>query len=142
MMTFAYPVDLAEDDTGLFTAVMPDVRSAHTEGETRAEALAHAADALESALSIYIDNGEDLPAPSPARGRPLVCPSAGGALKLHIYQAMRDQKIRKAELARRMQVKPMAIHRLLDLCHNSTTDQLEAALKALGLRVRITADAA
>jgi len=141
MMVFAYPVVLTKESDG-YTAVMPDVHAAHTEGDTRAEALARAADALETALSFYIDKNEDLPAPSPVRGRPVVVPSAGGALKLHIYQAMRDQKVSKAELARRMKVRPYQIQRLLDLCHNSTTDQLEAALKALGVRVRITAEAA
>jgi antitoxin HicB len=137
-MSFAYPVDLEEEKPGLWIAIMPDVPGAHTQGDNRADALRHAVDALESALAHVVDSNLDLPQPSPARGRPAVVPRVRATLKLHIYDAMRRRNVRKAELARRLKVKPFQIERLLDLMHNSTIDQLDAALRALGVRIKTT----
>jgi antitoxin HicB len=136
MTMFAYPVDLSKDTNGTILAVVPDVQGCHTFGDTGAEALARAVDALESALAHVIDRNLDLPPPSPARGRPVVVPSVRATLKLHIYDAMRRRGVRKAELARRLKVKPFQVERLLDLMHNSTIDQLDAALRALGVRIK------
>ncbi|MGQ0677346.1 MAG: hypothetical protein ACT4N4_14845, partial [Rhodospirillales bacterium] len=141
MTSFAYPVDVKQEKRGLWTAVMPDVPSAHTQGADRADALRHAVDALEGALGLVMRRGDDVPAPSPARGRPLAVPSARAALKLHIYDAMRRRKLRKADLARRLGVRPFQVERLLDVRHNSTIGQLDAALNALGVRIR-TSEAA
>lgn len=136
MTSFAFPVDLEEEKKGLWTAVMPDVPSAYTQGEDRAASLRHAVDALEGALGLLMERGDDIPAPSPARGRPIVVPSTRAALKLHIYEAMRRRKLRKADLARLLGMRPSLVDRLLDVRHNSTIDQLDAALKALGVRIK------
>lgn len=138
MTMFAFPVDLSNDTNGTVLAIVPDVHGCHTFGDTRAEALTHAVDALETALAHAVDSNLDLPQPSPARGRPVVVPSVRATLKLHIYDAMRRRKMRKSELARRLKVKPFQIERLLDLMHNSTIDQLDAALRALGVRIKTT----
>lgn len=60
-----YPVTLTPDgDTILLT--FPDVPEAITFGADEDEALLKAADALETALSFYVDTGKPLPAPSRA----------------------------------------------------------------------------
>jgi len=141
MTMFAYPVDLSKDTNGTILAVVPDVQGCHTFGDTRTEALVHAVDALETALAHVVDSNLELPQPSPARGRPVVVPNVRATLKLHIYDAMRQRNVRKAELARRLKVKPFQVERLLDLMHNSTIDQLDAALKALGVRIKTMAAA-
>jgi antitoxin HicB len=122
----------------MWTAVMTDVPSAHTQVEDRADALRHAVDALEGALGLLMTRGGDIPAPSPARGRPVVVPSTRAALKLHIYDAMRRRGMRKANLARLLGMRPSLVDRLLDVRHNSTIDQLDAALRALGVRIKTT----
>jgi len=101
-------------------------------------------DALETALSFYTDEGQDLPrASKPKRGQRTVRPSALAGIKLGIYQTMRDEGVRKSELARRLGWHMPQVDRLLDLRHASRLDQAEAALRALGkgIEVRI-ADAA
>jgi antitoxin HicB len=138
MTGFAYPVDLEQEKKGLWAAVMPDVPSAHTQGDDRADALRHAVDALEGALGLLMARGGEIPSPSPARGRPVVVPSTRAALKLHIYDAMRRRKLRKADLARMLGMRPSLVDRLLDVRHNSTIDQLDAALRALGVRIKTT----
>jgi len=69
-----YPVDLSPAEEGGFVVTFPDVPEAITQGDTRDEALLAAKDALETALSMYVDNRRDLPRPGAARGRPVVRP--------------------------------------------------------------------
>jgi antitoxin HicB len=139
---FEYPVQITKESNGTYTVSFPDVPEAHTFGDTRDEALERAAEALETALSFYIDDAKDLPKASAIRGRPVVSPSLIGEMKLGIYKAMRDAKIRKTDLARRMGVALMQIDRLLDLTHSSRVEQLEAAYGALGKRVHVELEAA
>lgn len=131
---FDYPVVLEPDDNDTMLVTFPDVPGAITYGDDEQEAMGHAVDALESILSAMIADREDIPAPSPANGRPTVAPSLLGALKLSVYQAMRARGWRKADLARAMGLNPRQIDRLLDLRHASTVAQLEQAMWVCGRR--------
>ena len=99
---FDYPVTLNPDgDTVLVT--FADVPEALTFGGDEEEALLHAVDALETALSFYVEARKPLPVASkPRRGQRTVRPSALEGAKLGLYQAMTEQGIKKAELARRL----------------------------------------
>lgn len=133
MWTADYPVELTSDTNGSVLVRFPDVPEAHTFGEDEDEALLRAVDALETALSFYTDGGRDLPKAGKARrGQRTVRPSALAGIKLAIYQTMRDQGVRKAELARRLGWHMPQVDRLLDLNHASRLDQAEAAAAALG----------
>ena len=62
-----------------------------------------AEDALESALAMYIAAKEPLPASSEAEaGEQMVALSALGMAKTALYDAMREQGVGRAELARRL----------------------------------------
>lgn len=123
-----------DDGATAVTVTFRDVPEAVTNGPTEASALAEAVDALDAALSIYVDEGEPLPSPSPAReGEVCVAPSLGYALKLAVYQAMQQADVKPAELARRMGVDHKAIsQRMLRRGHRTSAAQVEAALAALG----------
>jgi antitoxin HicB len=136
---FNYPVTLVPDD-GTVLVTFPDVPEAITFGADEAEALMYAVDALETALSFYVDTRKPLPVASKAkRGQHTVSPSALECAKLGVYQTMTEQGIKKAELARRLGWHMPQVDRLFDLRHASKMDQLEAAANALGkhLEVRI-----
>jgi antitoxin HicB len=136
---FDYPVTLTPDgDTVLVTFV--DVPEAVTFGADEDEALMQAVDALETALSFYVDARKPLPVPSkPKRGQRVVRPSALEGAKLGVYRAMTEQGIKKSELARRLGWHLPQVDRLFDLRHASRLDQIEAAARVLGrqLEVRI-----
>ncbi|HYI46981.1 MAG TPA: type II toxin-antitoxin system HicB family antitoxin [Allosphingosinicella sp.] len=134
---FKYPVRLEPDDNDTILVTFPDVPGAITFGETEAEALAHAVDALESILSVMIADRRDIPLPSPAEGRPTVAPTLLGSLKVILYLAMRARGWRKADLARALDMDPRLVDRLLDLRHRSTVTQLDAALQACGARYEV-----
>jgi antitoxin HicB len=138
MEEFAYPVVLSPAAEGGFVVSFQDVPEALTQGEDEAEALVRAVDALETALEFYVAEGKPLPRPSAAkRAQALVRPPALSCLKLAVYGAMADQKVRKTDLAKRLGWHLMQIDRLLDLEHASRIDQVEAALAALGRQVTI-----
>jgi antitoxin HicB len=134
-----YPAILTPAEEGGFIVTFPDVPEAITQGEDEEEALLYAVDALETALSLYVDKRCPLPAPSDPKGRPTVRPSALECAKLGVYQAMVEQGVRKAELAWRLGWHPPQVDRLFDLRHASRLDQIEAAARALGrdLEVRV-----
>ncbi|MHB8763922.1 MAG: type II toxin-antitoxin system HicB family antitoxin [Deferrisomatales bacterium] len=134
---FDYPVVLAEQPEGGFVATFPDVPEAVTQGEDADEALLYAVDALEAALSFYVEGRKPLPEPSAAEGRPTVRPSALDCAKLGVYREMLAQGLRKADLARRLNWHLPQVDRLFKLSHASRLDQLEAAARALGKRMDV-----
>ena len=132
----AYPATLMPDPDGGFTVTFRDVPEAITEGDSREEALLRAEDALESALAMYVAAKEALPVPSAAQpGKAIVPLSALGMAKAALYEAMRDQGVGRAELARRLRWHLPQVARTLDLRHASKMEQVETALAALGLRL-------
>ncbi len=136
---FDYPVTLIPDGGTVLVSFI-DVPEAITFGADEDEALLQAVDALETALSFYVEARKPLPAASkPRRGQRTVRPSALEGAKLGVYQAMTEQGIKKAELARRLGWHMPQVDRLFDLRHASRLDQIEAAARALGrhLEVRV-----
>lgn len=135
---FDYPVILTPDDNDTVLVTFPDVPEAITFGADEEEALLQAVDALESALSFYVEARQPLPVPSkPKRRQRTVRPSALEAAKLGVYQAMMDQGIKKAELARRLGWHMPQVDRLFDLRHASRLDQIEAAARVLGRQLEV-----
>ena len=133
-----YPVTLVPDSNDTILVDFVDIPEAHTFGEDADEALMRAVDALESALSAYIDLRRDIPIPSqPKRGQRVVSMPPLLEAKVQLYSAMRAAGVGKAELARRLNCHLPQVDRLLDLTHNSHLDQVEAALRAVGKRIEI-----
>jgi antitoxin HicB len=132
-----YPVKLERDSNGTILVSFRDVPEAHTFGDDREEALARAVDALETALVGYVEDRRTIPEPSPFRRGPYVALPALTEAKLALYSAMRAGRIRKTELARRLNCHLPQVDRLLDLRHGSRLDQLEAAFRALGKELSV-----
>jgi len=134
-----YPATVKRDgDT--FVILFPDLPFAHTNGDTREDALAHAPDALHTAISMLMEKNLDIPAPSKVRRKNVVLvglPSLIGDAKTGLYMALRASRVRKAELARRMGIHKQQVDRLLDLDHASRIEQLEAAFAALQMRLTV-----
>jgi antitoxin HicB len=140
--TCAYPVQLKPDPVGGYVVLLPDIGYGATQGDDLAEALAQAEDLLEEAILGVLAHGEDVPLPSPARGRPTVALPALTAAKLEAYRAMRAAGLNKKQLAERLGWQPSQVTRLFDGRHASRLDQIEAALKVLGRRLVVSSEAA
>lgn len=73
-----------------------------TQGDTLQEALLHAEDMLEEAILGMIAHNEEVPLPSPAKGRPVARLPALTAAKLEVYRAMRQAGLDAAQLAQQL----------------------------------------
>ena len=138
----AWPVSLDPAEEGGFVVNFPDFPEGWSQGDSREEALAQAADLLETMVGNYMAEGWDLPDPSRAAGRPLVPLTPLIAAKAELYRAMRNAGITKAELARRIGISPQQVQRLFVIRHASRLDLIETAMRALGRRLVVTTDAA
>lgn len=139
-MRYAYAVELVPEPDGGYVVHCPDVPEALTQGETREEALAEAADALAAALAGYVAARQPVPEPNRVPdGSEVVALPALTAAKLALYTAMREQGISNVALARRLGVTEAAARRLVDPDHSSRIEGVERALAALGRRLVVEA---
>ena len=137
-MIYAYPCQLTRDDDGGFVATFPDIPEAITGGKDRADTMTMAEDALATALAGYVHEKWDIPTPSVASGdQRLVSVPVVVAAKLALYAAMRQQRITKVELARRLGVSESAVRKLTNPDHRSHVSLVQKALKALGQNLRV-----
>ena len=128
-----YPVILTKDENGTLIAQFPDLPEAMTIGADETNAIDWAQDALVVALTGYIEERRDIPPPSkPKKGHKTVHLPPQIAMKLSIYQGMRDQGITQATLGECIGVDGRQVRRILDLDHNTSLSQLVSALKCLG----------
>ena len=135
----SYPVNLiADPDTQSVVVEFPDIPFAHSAGDDEAEALLNAQDALESALTVFLDDKRPIPSPSvPRPDQSLVHLPVLIAAKALLWNEMQAQGIGKAELARRLGCRLPQLDRLLDFGHSSKIELVEAALAHLGKRLDI-----
>jgi len=128
-----YPLILTKDENGTLIAQFPDLPEAMTVGADETNAIDWAQDALVVALTGYIEERRDIPPPSkPKKGQKTVHLPPQIAMKLSIYQGMRDQGITQATLGECIGVDGRQVRRILDLDHNTSLSQLVRALKCLG----------
>ena len=134
-----YPVHLTPDTNGTFLVGFSDFPEANSVGDTEAEAKKEAVDSLLTALEIYFDERRQVPLPSPsAPGGELVALPALESAKVLLWNEMIAQKIRKADLARMLNVHTPQIDRLFDLKHSSKIEFVEQAAQALGKTLTVS----
>ena len=132
-----YPVILTPYSEG-FTVSIPDIPEALTRGDDEAGALRNAADALESALDFYFEPKRPVPVPSRSkRGQASVELPASVAATVLLYNEMLEQKVRPAELAKRLNVKRQDVTRILNRKHPTKINTMSDAFKALGKRLEL-----
>ena len=131
---FMYPITLTPDTKeGGFVITFVDIPEAITQGDTQAQALGAARDALESALDFYFEDKRAVPPPSKAkRGQHVVELAASLSAKVLLLNEMVTQNVRPAELARRLNTSPQEVNRLTNVKHTTRIDGIAAALRALG----------
>ena len=134
-------VDSIPAEEGGFIVNFPDLPNGWSQGETREEARAQAEDLLDEMILGRMAHNEDVPRPSPRKGRPVVAPPALTAAKLEAYRTMRAAGLNKRQLAERLGWQPSQVTRLFDGRHASRLDQIEAALHVLGRRLVVTSAA-
>ena len=131
-----YRIVLTPDDNDTVLVTCPQLPMVATFGDTDEEARSHAADAVETVLASMIDDGEDIPVPDVSEGV-AVRLSMLTTLKVHLYWALRQSGVTRAELARRLGWNRESVDRLFRLDHRSRLEQIEAAFEVLGREVEV-----
>ena len=131
-----FEADLSE---GGYVVDFPDL-GGYSQGDDEEDAHAMARDLLRTLLADRMARGEEIPPPRRYRGtvyRTIALPVLESA-KVGLYNSILESGLRRAELARRMRISRGNVERLFNLNHSSCMDQIEAAYKALGLRLEIS----
>ncbi|MCU7237043.1 type II toxin-antitoxin system HicB family antitoxin [Pseudomonas peradeniyensis] len=141
-MNFDYPVNVHRDAGSVWISC-PDIPEMASAGDTLDEALFDAVDALESALSLYVDRRVAIPLPTSLQSAEAVVRlPALTAAKAALWNTMIAQNVTKTEMARRLGVNRPQVDRLVDLLHRSKIEQVEHALHVLGQRIELAVVAA
>ena len=133
-----YPAHFKPGDNGRFVVTFRDIPEAITQGDDEPDTLAMAADALVTAMEFYFEDRRPVPPPSPPLpGERLIALPLTISAKVHLLNQMIADRVRPADLARMMGVKPQEINRLTDLSHNTKIETVTAALRAMGREVEL-----
>lgn len=136
---YDYAVNVVQD-VGSFWSSCDDIPEAHSAGDTLEELLANAAEGLQVAMSIYVDQLRHIPKASPPKeGQHVIRLPALAVAKAELWNAMRDKGMRKADLCRLLGAAQTKVDRLVDFEHSSKIEQVESALAALGMRLVVSA---
>lgn len=141
MSSFDYAVLLSPDKDGGYVVTCRDLPEVITQGETIKEALSEAKDAIDESFALRIDDNLDFPTPSSGLpGEYFISPPVETQIKAYLYLALRENKVTKAELARRLSVDEKSVRRMLDPHYTSKLPRMVEAMEALGRRLVVTVD--
>ena len=131
------------DDKETLLVSCPDFPEVVTYGENLPHAWAHALGAIEEAIAARISYGRRIPRPTPrehitSENAFWVKLPQLTALKVLLYDLLRQTGKTRAELARELNWHREQVDRLFRLDHASRPDQLDAAFKALDHEVEVT----
>jgi len=128
-----YPITLEPDTNGTILISFADFPTVNSVADDEASVVREALDALETALQAYFDGRKPVPLPSlAAPDQQTVTLPALSEAKVKIWNEMFAQNLRKADLARLLNVHTPQVDRLFDLEHASKLEFVEQAAKALG----------
>lgn len=121
-----------KDDDG-YLVQFPDIPEAITFGNSTEHAKKMAHDALLTALEFYFEDLREIPLPSAVKpGQDYVELPSSIAVKVQLLNEMVRQRVRQAELARRMHLSPTQVNRMVNVRQSTKIDTLSQAFKALG----------
>jgi antitoxin HicB len=134
-----YPIELTPDSNGTYLVSFPDLPEVNAVGDDLEDAQRNALEALETGLEIYFAERRPVPAPSkPTKGQASVALPALETAKVLVWNEMCAKNIRKADLARMLDVHTPQVDRLFDLKHSSKIEFVEQAAKALGKTLNVS----
>ncbi len=135
-----YAIRIRKDSNNTYLVTVPDLPEAITFGETMEEAKLQAVDAIETAMMARMSDREAIQEPK-GTGRYYVELRPAVAAKVALWNAMLQQGLGKAALARKLKWHLPQVDRALDVRHESTLGALVEALKATGNSLSISVSA-
>jgi antitoxin HicB len=138
MEYFQYAVLLKKDTSGGYVVTCRDLPQLITQGESIENALFEASDAMDEVFAAYMINNVKFPEPSPKkRGEYMVVPPAETIAKAALHTAMKEARVNKVQMAKRLGVDEKEVRRLLDPHYGSKLPRIAEAISLLGCRLVI-----
>jgi antitoxin HicB len=131
----SYRVELTPDDNRTLLVTCPDLPGVVTFGETEAEAIRWASDAIEEWIASCLQGFDPIPRPTP--GAPRATLSLHTSMVLELYWALRERGWTRADLQRALGWHRPLVDRLFDLRHETKISRFEAAFRALGVELDV-----
>lgn len=136
-MDIRYPATIECQQDGSWLVRFVDLDDTFTEGKTREEALFNAAEVLSAMLAWRLDEGKDVPPPSPKlKGVNYIAPDAKTQAAMLLRLARAERSV--SDLARALETSWPAAKRLEDPTHWPSLKTLDRAAAALGKRLVLT----
>jgi antitoxin HicB len=140
---FEYALEVHEEPDSVWLSCA-DIPEMHAAGDRLEEALVSALDAIETALSIYVDDRRLIPTGEAGvqESDVVLRLPALTAAKVALWNTLLESGMSKAELARRLNVQRPQVDRLVDFLHHSKIENIERALHLLGRRISLSVEPA
>lgn len=138
---YNYAIRFERDTAPGLAVFCRDLPELNSYGDDREHAISEAVDAIETTLSIYVDQRRSIPEASPAQdGEVVIYLPAVTTAKIYLWNEMMARGMRKADLCRTLGVSQTQGDRLVDFLHTSKMEQLEVALDRLGLHLSVAVE--
>lgn len=140
---YNYAIRFEQDSAPGLAVFCRDLPELNSYGDDKEHAIREAVDAIETALSIYVDERRAIPQASPAQpGEHVIRLPAVTVAKIVLWNEMMARDMRKADLCRLLGLAQTQGDRLVDFLHTSKMEAIEKALAALGKRLEVVVRAA
>ncbi|MET3717981.1 type II toxin-antitoxin system HicB family antitoxin [Pseudomonas sp. PvP001] len=140
---YDYAIRFEQDSVPGLAVYCRDLPELNSFGEDEQHAANEAVDAIETTLSIYVDQRRPIPqASAPQQGERIIHLPAVTVAKIVLWNTMIERDMRKADLCRLLGVHQTQGDRLVDFLHTSKMEQIETALAAMGKRLAVSVEAA
>ncbi|NBF02517.1 type II toxin-antitoxin system HicB family antitoxin [Pseudomonas sp. Fl5BN2] len=140
---YNYAIRFEQDTAPGIAVFCRDLPELNSYGNDREHAIAQAMDAVDTTLSLYVDQRRPIPQATPAQaGEHVLHLPTITVAKIALWNTLMERNMRKADLRRLLGVAQVQSDRLVDFLHTSKIEQLENALAALGKRLTVSVEAA
>ena len=136
---YDYAMRFEQDDYLGYAIFCRDLPQLNSYGENLEHAIRESVDALETTLSLYVDQRLPIPeATAPHENERVIRLSAVTIAKIALWNKMMSLGMRKSDLCKELKISQTQGDRLVDFLHTSKMEQLEKALEALNTAVRVS----
>ena len=108
-MRVNYPGYFEKNELGGYSVWFPDLPECHTDGDDLGDAVNMAAEALGLVIESYLDNGRELPAPSPEA----TCPKGARELLVSVEVNVENRLVTTREAAKLLGVSDARVRQLI-----------------------------
>ncbi|MFZ6745407.1 type II toxin-antitoxin system HicB family antitoxin [Undibacterium sp. JH2W] len=127
-----YPAKFSENAQGNVNVTFRDIPEAIADGDCEDSAIFRAGEALVCAMKIYLQNKRSVPMPStPREGEKIIEIHLQIWAKILLLNEMVKQNVKPVELARKMNLSPQSVNRIVDIYHPTKIETTYDALKSL-----------